>query len=542
MLSLRIENIKDERIEVFKYPHSMGKIDDYLISILQKKPLNGDDASRTNTATVRVDDQHISVPLDAQQKQLKSVTRRNKKGIITDFVKKHADLSADAVKESHRLMEIANQESISTTQSSLYQTIHRLKKEGKTQDSSPIDPLIVKTLETPMIEEGEIDIEETQLVSDDHLNDMQPQSVVEVENNAGIMMDTLREVSQLLPDEKTPTLLSPASISDERNDTKVNVIQPRFVRPHIQSPSEAVIAQGAEWFDPHISVWVHFIVNPNFKMRDDAGKKDQSRLLKKWIGSISGRSDPRLVLPDNSVVESILEKEFIKNEKLEPFELPCFLVNRGSTWRATKIDYSRKKTEGYLESDVVISLEKRLMFLESKCMQLEGELKETRARSPQDMIVVFDYQNFYKSCENLGVFIHPGQIVHDAAVFNTENPRRIIKVVVVDFEMSRHGIWKKNKHFVFYKVEKTDSSMNPTDQVIYQATLETIEAEKLKRGSLVVIVSSDHHFIPLLYELESKGLETMLIGNYPGDISPNVMGKATYYKNIIAPTKIVTKE
>ena len=308
-----------------------------------------------------------------------------------------------------------------------------------------------------------------------------------------------------------------------------------------------------DWFDARKSEYAVFFPNPQLdegqpnperevsdesppEARTDA-RVDREK-LKKWIGALASRPSKKVVV-GNILVSLGIDTEHQKNQ-IFPVEVPCFLLQRQTAWIATAIDYDRMKREVTLRGDDIFELKKRMTNLESRFVQLDSHVRRLdKVSQSEDLLVVFDYQNFNTTCKKNGVFIHPSQIVDNAAKFFTVVPRNIVQAIVVDFDGARHVIWKKHKNFEFYKVpEICPGFPNPTDQCVYKATLEAIEKHQLRRGSVIAIVSGDHHFIPLLHDLKARGFQTMVIAYYPEHIAENMIGKPDYYINLVSPSAL----
>lgn len=279
-------------------------------------------------------------------------------------------------------------------------------------------------------------------------------------------------------------------------------------QPPIISPlAEANISSSDDWFDPQESVYVNFSENRN-------GKTDGPNRLP-YIGRIVGRPDGKAVLPLSAAVIDHLATE-LKQTGKSSILLPCFLIKNPTYWIADKIDTKRLKSpRDSPTTEQIIDLQKRLQFLESELMQLRRVVAEINDRTKiQPMLIIFDFQNFNASFRDRGTPIHPRLVIDKASHFETLIPRRVVKVVIVDFASSRGKIYcDGNPDYDFYPVsDLTEAEKNPTDQFVYQATCQYVNELKLPLGSLITLVSGDGHFLPLLYDLKNAGYQIMTVG------------------------------
>lgn len=309
------------------------------------------------------------------------------------------------------------------------------------------------------------------------------------------------------------------------------------------------------WYNPNKSEYVYFFPNPRYdtrydkysqnpgknKLEDEAPEmrtdKDKER-MRKWIGAISSRPSKK-VLVGNQLTALAIENEYKKTKTL-PILLPCFLLQRSTVWLAIGVDYEKHQQAILPSANDIYQVKERLTNLESRHVQADSRIKRLEKISQsEDLLVIFDFQNFESICKSKNIYIHPAQVMDDAAKHATSTPRNIISAVVVDFDSPKHILWKKHKYFEFYKVpDMCPNVPNPTDQYIYKATQEAIIRHNLRRGSVVALVSGDHHFIPLLMDLESQGFQTMVISYYPGSACEAMVGKSNLYMNLVSPASL----
>ena len=266
--------------------------------------------------------------------------------------------------------------------------------------------------------------------------------------------------------------------------------------------------------------------------------------LKKWIGQIASRSD-KVVLVGNPIVARTIEAVF-KETKKQPVLLPCFLTPRISAWIAKAVDFVSLEQEKLIDQGEFRRMQIRLTHLESRFVQMENALSRLeKIQTCSDMVVIIDYQNFKDSCDLLGIWIHLEQLVDYIAKYRVETPRHVRRAIVVDFDLPEHGWIKESneddKLFELYPVPRSDLG-NPTDQYVYRAAIEAIEKFQLKRGSAIALISSDHHFIPLIIDLNKNGFETILVGDYPESIAEGMIGVPKHYINLIMPSQLFKRE
>lgn len=309
------------------------------------------------------------------------------------------------------------------------------------------------------------------------------------------------------------------------------------------------------WYSPFKSEYICFVPNsqseeiapPTDKEmfedtivdpRVDKERDKEKEKLRKWIGTLSSRPSKR-VIAGNIQVSQGIDIEYKKTNTL-PVRLPCFLLQRYKAWVATGIDYDKHLSGATSIIEEMMQLRERVIHLESRYVQAENRLKKLEKVSlPEDLLVIFDFQNFSSICRSEKIYIHPAQVVDTAAKFMTATPRNIISAVVVDFDFTSHVLWKHHKYFEFCQVpDMCPNVPNPTDQFIYRATQEAIARHKLRRGSMVALVSGDNHFIPLLMDLQSQGFQTMVISYFPNHIKDTMVGMSKYYFNLASPVPL----
>lgn len=495
VLILRIDKIRPESVPLLKFPSELGKIGDYLLKVAKNEALNGEFPFKENSAK----------PLDATNAQkdcgsdVIAPRKRTiaRKGAITSFIVKHANFSPNEVgKEIERLLELAKSQGITTTLSSLYQTFRkvRLKNESEKSPKMPAEaiPQEPQMIEAPL----------------------------------------------------------PITIAIKSEEPKAIINEKPLV-----IPIEARINESEDWYDPNISVWISFYPN---KPLSECEKTDTAttgtgdaeegifpkKSHRKYFGLISSFAKQKTVLPSSKIIDSVIELEY-KRTGDYPVDIPCFLEGRSTVWLAYSFDHLRYRKERPVSPSLFKRYEERLGFLESQYAQFQSFMAKAKdIIQVQDMLVVFDFQNFDASRRQFNLQIHPSTIVDRASRYMTQNPRRIVRSIIVDFDHAHHRKWKTMQSFEFYAVPEkirtvpnpsgigtTDIAINPTDQVIYLATYEAIEKFKLETGSLVVLVTGDHHFVPLLRDLGQLGFETMIIGH--ADATSEAMTvKPNYYLDL----------
>ncbi len=496
VLAIRIDNIRPDSVPLSKFPNELGRIGDYLLKVAKNEALNGE--SHIPTDSLKTNDSTQAQQVDNKADE---VTPRKRKiagkGVITNFITQNANFSPDEVgKEMKRLLELAQKEGITTTLSSLYQTFRkvRLKKE-----SEKCNELVAEAVPK------------------------EPQAI------------------------DTPPHIAVAIKSEE---PKVTINEKTLALP-----IEAKIDESDDWYDPNESVWISFY--PDKPLADNEKAEaiiprteeiDENlvpkKTYRKYFGLISSFAKQKTVLPSSRIVDSIVELEYKRTGEF-PVDIPCFLEPRSTAWLAYSFDHVRYRKERLVSTSMLKRYEERLGFLESQYAQFQSFM--VRAKDiiqVQDMLVVFDFQNFDASRRKFGLEIHPSTVVDRASRYMTQNPRRIVRSIIVDFDYVHHRKWKTMQSFEFYAVPEKmrtvpnpsgigtmEIATNPTDQVIYKATYEAIEKFKLEPGSLVVLVTGDHHFVPLLRDLGQLGFETMIIG-HADSTSEAMTVKPNYYLDL----------
>ena len=395
-------------------------------------------------------------------------------GEVTNFIASQADFGArHARDEINRLIELAKTMGITTTESSVGVTYYRLKKQWESQNKKSGSPVI--RVERP---------------EEDQATD---------QKEAGLKDSEAAEAAPIKPMSAQPSLIA----------EKKPVITPP-AKPYVQTtkllPAKSIVAEGDEWFDPNQSVFVNF--------HEGRGINSQSREGLPYIGRIAGRDDKKVVLPLAESVQNKIAAELKRLGKF-PIMLPCFLKKKETYWLAHCVDLSKLEPADDEQTKRMDDLSARMQYLESQVMRLCRIVDEVDERTRiQRMLIVFDFQNFSASYKERGTPVHPRFVVEQAARFETLIPRRVAGVVIVDFSSSRGKTYCDNiPNYEFVAVPDVDDvKKNPTDQVIYQTTLEKIQKLNLEKGSLVAIVSGDAHFLPLIHELKMAGFQTMTVG------------------------------
>lgn len=403
-----------------------------------------------------------------------------RKGELSEFVLQNADYSFQNVgEEIERLFQLAHDKGIPTTKSSVYQVFNRLRK--------------LKTQEAPRAVV-------TSAVNDAPIPTPSPISIPSV-TEAG-------EVRKEEAPKPSVEATQPAGWQE-----------PWFIR---RLPSEAKVAQGEEWYKPHESVWISFL--PNRELEDNSQKsldsngkqKLQKGSLSQYVGFITARAGQKVVFPDDVILPVIVVEYARTNEW--PVHIPCFLEIRSQAYYAHYIDIDRYLGErSGVHPDLQKQQENRLQHLESCIIQQQAEIERLKAEVlPQDAIVVVDFQNFERARRDYNLNVSLQTVVEAISEYKRLVPRQVRGVYVVDFDTpANRRDWRLRVGFEFYPVpqRKDPQEQNPTDQYIYQAAISAIEKFRLKRGSLVAVISGDADFVPLYKDLESEGYNVMVVSH-----------------------------
>lgn len=414
------------------------------------------------------------------------------KGSITKFVRENANFSTkQGTREARRVFELAIKQGLQTTQSSIYQAYNKLRNDLKKNQS---------------------------------------QEAAGAPVNQGPKVQELEKAPQ-----KTGEKIQPERVPDA-------VIQKRE-EELVHFPQEEQKWPEDEWFDPNKSVWVSYIHNPYWK-KDASGTSDQ---LRKWIGFVTGKKgkDKRDVIPGAPHIDRFINEKYAET-KTVPVDIPCFLDLRYRRYFAVHIDFERLSSQKDISVEAVNSLRQEIHLLESRLFRAESELAESRKhlekiKIPQKMAVVFDYDNYMKSCHSLNIGILPGQLVDKLAGYRTQAVREVTDIVVVGFEdKAYHRFWRGEDGFRLYAVPQPNGGKNLTDEYVQKAALES--AEKLPPGSLIALVSSDSDYKPLILDLKNRQFQTLVVGNFPDDMNDEMFRSSNLRINLRFINKAFTDE
>lgn len=443
---------------------------------------------------------------DSKTAEQRGKRRMNKRGTIKKFILANANFSAEEVaQETRRLHTLAKDQQIVTSIESISISFYRLRKERL----NSLEKKSGENLTPPQIPRAASAVPAQAI-------EKQISPVLQKPKGEGLAK-TLASFEESLPVEATPT------------DTD-------------------------NWHRTETSVWVSFYPNPRYKKRESGAhmphrendeildsigkiKRGEEQL---WIGHITTRSESLPVFPDTNLIELIIEAEFQRIGQY-PVDIPCFVSKKAIVWEAYAVDHARLRRERLLHANVFGELKERVVSLESEVLNLRHTAEKLKKMCwVQDMIVIIDYQNFEKGCLDHNINIQPPDLVHRASEFMSPVKRRIVRAVVVDFDLHKHRRWKSQKHFEFYAVphpDKTKLSINPTDQYVYRATFEAIQKSQIHdksmpEGSLVALITGDSDFVPLVRDLKLKGFEILIGGFFPDCISDGLIRCADYFMNL----------
>lgn len=442
----------------------------------------------------------ILPPIHSEGKSMQKEKRqRAGQGELSLFIKENANFDTDDINnEVQRLLKLSENLDFQTTRSSIYVTFFRLRKKNPENTKRPSSGEKTKIPQTP-----EIATREKREKTD---------SAQEAPLPAKIITTPKTSIESIASDVDDAEPMSSPPAPTPSTDT-------------LKIPAEGRIAEGDKWFEPRESVRIIFYPNSNY--RKEGAKWPKS----KYIGFVNAR-DSLPVFP-NEAVRMAIESEYEKQQEY-PIELPCFIeiaLSR-TCWKAYSID-SDKFHKQEIQTEKNREIEIRLREVEALCFRLQLKLEKLQSTSVQEMLVVFDYQNFLASCSHHRKFPHITKVADDASKHRTPMPRRIVKIIIVDknderLRMNRLA-WKENKDVEFFEVPTEEA--NPTDQYVWKATYDSINKLGFEKGGLVAIVSGDHHFVPLFRDLKDHGYETMIICDEK-NAHEAVVGKADYVLNL----------
>lgn len=493
----KVERRRPVYTTVIKFPASFGALGDILHGIQLNKPLSPLDGECTEIKadeTKSLQQVDIGEVLDDTQPK-----KRCPRGTLPQFIIENVDpiaVRTNASQEMKRLYGIAVQQGITTSLASLHNTYYALRRDGKI--------LKINTNQAPIT------------------------------------------TSEEKNEERVPSIQEhpPVSLQDETVKRKTTFSPENL-------PSDAIPAENTEWHNNEKSVCVSFYPNRLYKSADDTDSQNTIEALldrssrrgheQRWIGYVTTRSETIPVFTDTGLLDLIIDLEYDKIQ-VYPVDIPCYIRRRERCWEAIGFDHERLRKKRLIAADSVEALTKRIERVESALFQIMDFVRK-RGPAPQDMLVVIDYQNLEKRFEESSVRITKSilsEITDRASRHLTQHaPRRIVRIVVVDFNKPVHAGLENQKFFQFFEVpnpQKVRLSKNPTDQYLYQAVLFSLdECQKngdMPPGSLVSIVSGDSDFVPLIHDLARAGYETMVSG-HPKHTSEKLRRAATYVMDIV---------